>query len=496
MKKYNSKFEDQKIKNTVNNYISREISFMGDNCNVLTSMNLKDGLIDFIIRNSEDGAELATKIFNDDCFGIYNNEKEKDYVHMLFHKVKSDYITCDKCINVVTCKKKWGKNEKLKETILHLYGNLYRYENFELSNKDYNFLVDCGCDEIEDYLTNSYISKYTAIEGWQTRLARELYKNGLLSFSGYKRIEDYFEDIEDTKKVDYHESVEHNSYVKSRNSFYEEVAFKSDALSELKELIGLDVVKNQIEELNDLLAFKKLTKDKLCLPEMNMNCSFEGNPGTGKTTVAKLYADLLYESGFIKTNKLVAVSADSLIAGHIGGTAIKTKEVIESALGGVLFIDEAYQLTPSSDRDFSNDCIATLVREMTEHENDLVVIFAGYKEEMQKFIESNPGMTSRITHRMEFEDYSPEQLYQIFKRMIQKSKLELSNEAEKKIKEILKEKSNLKDFGNARFVKTLCQKIYIKHSSNTMKKIRNKEICLDDKEITTVNMDTIVSVAS
>jgi probable Rubsico expression protein CbbX len=181
------------------------------------------------------------------------------------------------------------------------------------------------------------------------------------------------------------------------------------------ELIGLKPVKSRIREIAALLLVDKLRKNLgLVSSSPGLHMSFTGSPGTGKTTVALRMADILYKLGYSRKGHLITVTRDDLVGQYIGHTAPKTKEVLKKAMGGILFIDEAYYLyKPDNERDYGAEAIEILLQVMENQRDDLVVILAGYKEKMEKFYESNPGLSSRIANHVDFPDYSPEELLQI-----------------------------------------------------------------------------------
>ena len=207
----------------------------------------------------------------------------------------------------------------------------------------------------------------------------------------------------------------------------------AEILSELdNSLIGLEPVKTRIKETASLLLVDK-AREKLGLvnesPTLHM--SFSGNPGTGKTTVALKIANLLYRLGYVRKGHLVSVTRDDLVGQYIGHTAPKTKEVLKKAMGGVLFIDEAYYLyRPENERDYGQEAIEILLQVMENQRDDLVVILAGYKDRMDIFYESNPGLASRIANHVHFPDYSPEELITIGKLMLEEQQYQLTPAAE------------------------------------------------------------------
>ena len=236
----------------------------------------------------------------------------------------------------------------------------------------------------------------------------------------------------------------------------------------LSKFVGMENLKTELRTLKSYLTFrKKAEKENVGLPDLNLHMQFLGNPGTGKTTVARVVADLLFELGYVKTNKLIEVERKDLIAAYVGQSAIKTANVIESARGGVLFIDEAYAL--ANDDGFSQEAIATLIKAMEDYKDELVVIFAGYNDEMIKFIEMNPGISSRLAYTFNFEDYSDDELYKIFEMKMTKNKFKINSDCIEDIKSVIKFFSSVENFGNGRFVDKLIQKILLAHSLNMEK---------------------------
>lgn len=247
-----------------------------------------------------------------------------------------------------------------------------------------------------------------------------------------------------------------------------------EIFEDLNSLVGLKKVKNMLHELVDLIELKNKAGNDLKISNTNMHMVFLGNPGTGKTTVARIVAQILYNLNYIKQNKLIEVSSKDLVAEYVGQTAPKTMDVIEKAMGGVLFIDEAYSLASGKGQgnSYNEEAIATLIQAMENSRDNLVVIFAGYTVEMQDFLNANSGIVSRIGYTVEFEDYTEDELVQIFKNMVKKAGFEITDEAIQKAKDIIKKYKNTKNFGNARFARSLYEKSVIKHASNTKGKKR------------------------
>ena len=244
---------------------------------------------------------------------------------------------------------------------------------------------------------------------------------------------------------------------------------KPDEINGLfEEILGMEDIKKQIISLGKYIKFRnKISKNaKNTLPEMRLHMVFEGDSGTGKTIMARKVTQMLYDIGCIRINKLVEVDRKDLVAEYVGQTAVKTEKVIEGALGGVLFIDEAYSLTSSSSDDFGNEAISTLIKAMEDYKDELVVIFAGYKKEMKKFMQSNSGIASRIGYTFNFKNYKTDELYKIFEIKCNQYSLKITKDVEKKVKEVIQFFSSVENFGNGRFVDKLLQETLINHSAN------------------------------
>nr|YP_009396989.1 Rubisco expression protein [Spyridia filamentosa]ARW66175.1 Rubisco expression protein [Spyridia filamentosa] len=219
-----------------------------------------------------------------------------------------------------------------------------------------------------------------------------------------------------------------------------------------KELIGLQPVKTRIREIAALLLIDKLRNNVgLASGTPGLHMSFTGSPGTGKTTVALKMADILYKLEYIRKGHLMTVTRDDLVGQYIGHTAPKTKEVLKRAMGGVLFIDEAYYLyKPDNERDYGAEAIEILLQVMENQRDDLVVIFAGYKDKMEKFYESNPGLSSRVTNHVDFPDYTCEELLEIAKLMLEEQQYQFAPDAHQVLLEYAEKRMKQPHFANAR----------------------------------------------
>lgn len=241
-----------------------------------------------------------------------------------------------------------------------------------------------------------------------------------------------------------------------------------ELLDELNSLVGLFNVKSKV---NDLISFQKVQKLRknlgLSSPKSTLHLAFTGNPGTGKTTVARIVGRIYKQLGILSKGHFVEVSRTDLIAGYQGQTAHKVKKVIERARGGVLFIDEAYSITENDHADsYGRECLTELTKALEDYRDDLVVIVAGYTEPMAKFFESNPGLKSRFNTFIEFEDYTLDELIAIFQAMCKKEDYLLSSSAESKLRDSITSSIGTtgNHFSNGRFVRNIFEDMIMNHA--------------------------------
>ena len=235
----------------------------------------------------------------------------------------------------------------------------------------------------------------------------------------------------------------------------------------------MDAIKTEVRSLVNMVQVYKLRREHdLPTTDMSLHMVFSGNPGTGKTTVARIMSRIYHSLDILSKGQLVEVDRSGLVAGYVGQTALKTQKVIEKAMGGVLFIDEAYALNGKSENDFGQEAIDTILKAMEDHRDDLVVIVAGYTELMDRFIHSNPGLESRFNRFLMFEDYTPEQMVAIFKMQCKKGCYVLAQGTEELVRDFIAEESADDSFGNARGVRNLFEHILVAQN-NRLAKMEN-----------------------
>ena len=259
-----------------------------------------------------------------------------------------------------------------------------------------------------------------------------------------------------------------------------------------EDLVALVPVKRRIKEIAALLLVQRLRKNLglgINRASVGLHMSFTGSPGTGKTEVATRLADILFKLGYIRKGHLITVTRDDLVGQYIGHTAPKTKEVLKRAMGGVLFIDEAYYLyKPDNERDYGSEAIEILLQVMENQREDLVVIFAGYKDRMDSFYESNPGLSSRVANHIEFPDYSPKELIQIGRMILAEQQYRITDDAEKALLDYLEKRSTLPLFANARTVSNAIDTARMRHANRMF---NSGDAILTKSDLVTLQIDDI-----
>ncbi len=229
-----------------------------------------------------------------------------------------------------------------------------------------------------------------------------------------------------------------------------------ELLAELDDLVGLANVKAEVRRLTSLLQVQQLRAERgLPTIEASKHLVFTGNPGTGKTTVARLLSQIYRAVGVVSKGHLVETDRSKLVAGYVGQTALKTQQTLDASIGGMLLIDEAYALARGGENDFGREAIDTLVKFMEDHRDDLAIVAAGYVEEMQDFIDTNPGLKSRFTRTISFPDYTGDELVTMFVKLGEKHRYHCSDDALVRVRELIDNEPRTRGFGNARFVRNL-----------------------------------------
>lgn len=267
---------------------------------------------------------------------------------------------------------------------------------------------------------------------------------------------------------------------------------EGDPYKELDELIGLEDVKEEVRSLANFVRVQKMRQEKgLKTPKMSYHLVFTGSPGTGKTTVARIVARIYKDLGILKRGHTVETDRSGLVAEYMGQTAVKTNAIVDSALNGVLFIDEAYALVPDasySGGDYGQEAISTLLKRMEDDRDRLVVIIAGYPKEMQRFIDSNPGLQSRFNRYINFPDYTSEELYRIFLMYTKKNEYTLNQEAGVYLRERLEDvvAHKTRNFGNARYVRNVFEKS-IQRQANRVSRMKSPK----EKDLTEITKEDL-----
>ncbi|OJD68918.1 hypothetical protein BAU26_27195 [Bacillus sp. N35-10-4] len=266
-----------------------------------------------------------------------------------------------------------------------------------------------------------------------------------------------------------------------------EIISVEKTMAELDELIGLQSVKQKVKEIYNLVIFNQMRKEQgMKTDNLSLHMVFTGNPGTGKTTVARLVAKIFKALGVLSKGHLVETDRSELVGEFIGHTAPKTMKKIKEALGGVLFVDEAYSLTRSgSTNDFGMEAIDTLVKAMEDNRENLIVILAGYPNEMNEFIECNPGLRSRFNIYVDFPDYTVDELLLIQDLMFDKKEYKITSDAKERVRYILNKKIELnpKSHGNGRLMRNLVEEIILQKAYYAVSQGQKKELDNIDEEI-------------
>lgn len=346
------------------------------------------------------------------------------------------------------------------------------YQNFIDENSNYeNLRVPYVVYYLQEYDEENGTDYATTAKTMYFRYANTIVKSDgtvseaeKIALSNYKEL--LFNNPEEEKEEAYDEVYEE---VESSEDMTSKIPFKDkssggaknpdELLSELSSKIGLDKVKNDVSQLVNFLKVQKMREEiGMSVPPVSRHLVFLGNPGTGKTTIARLVAEIYKSLGILSKGHIVETDRAGLVGHYLGETAQKVKGVVKQALGGVLFIDEAYSLTPETNwHDYGSEAVDTLIKLMEDNRNDLIVIAAGYTDKMNKFLDSNPGLRSRFNKKIEFEDYAPGQLLQIFESFCNQNKYCLDSSASYSLLKLFSFSYENRDekFGNGRYARNL-----------------------------------------
>lgn len=347
-------------------------------------------------------------------------------------------------------------------------------------------VINDNTGNIADFLINIY-----EILGKEVMIVDDVIDDREIAV--YTKLLNYYK-----KEAQEYESIYNSNNLESNNNVnvtkLDEDKSLQELLNELNSLIGLDDVKQNVQSLINLIQIRKIReKRNLKQQPMSLHLVFMGNPGTGKTTVARLLARIYNKIGVLSQGQLVEVDKSDLVGGYVGQTALKVQDVVKSAIGGILFIDEAYSLTSNKDgNDYGKEAVDTLLKAMEDHRDDLIVIVAGYTSLMEDFLESNPGLKSRFNKYLFFKDYTSEELYSIFEKMCKGYKFNITDEAQEYVKDYFKKRciNRNGNFANGRDVKNFFEKALIRQAD----RLSNKGNNLTDEELSELTLSDVEEI--
>ena len=416
----------------------------------------------------------------------YDDDKRRISVEMLEnpYTIVSDDRYCYDFATKLSDLKIMYPNCQDEEELYRLYENdiskVFEISYYDPKEDRVKFLSsneDILKDVEEDSLFNNFFIEYDDDDSLINIQRKDIRKMiNLIEKKKYKLLKEQLIDFNDElENVDeyYEEYCDKIFEEEEMKETSDEDISVDDSLKKLDDLIGLDNIKLEIKRLIKYLEFRDKSKEFLKLEKPNLHMFYTGNPGTGKTTVARIVSEILYKLGYVKNNKFIEITPKDLIAEYVGQTAVKTAEVLKKNKGGVIFIDEAYVLA-SSAQQYAQEALVEIIKELEK--NETVFIFAGYKDEMKKFMQLNPGLTSRIGYYLEYPDYNTEQLYKIFEYKIAKMGFKIDDKLKEKIILNLSGVKDEKHFGNGRYIDKLINKIILEHAINTDKNMDKKDL--------------------
>ena len=356
-----------------------------------------------------------------------------------------------------------GRAEKHTYVIIIGYSD-EQIDKFLALDSRYKFLYGQNRIRLSNMTTEQLCDAYLAELSQDVRAKIADENEFRLQFAEFMAFNEKFLPMGNTELVNY---LSNYSNVEGKPVLPPNAYDNKKAALALEDMIGMNAIKQQIRDFESFITFQKKAKAAgIHVEHGNLHMLFTGNPGTGKTTVARIIASMLFDIGVLPSNKLIEVERKDLVASYVGQTATKTGDVVKNALGGVLFIDEAYALALDDGDTFGKEAIATLVKAMEDHKDNLIVILAGYEKEMADFLKANSGIESRVGYTFRFENYTLSELSQMYINTLTKSNFTLSPGVRTAMENVTEFFVNRRYFGNGRFVKKMAQETIINHAKN------------------------------
>lgn len=439
------------------NYDAKEVYFFLKPTKVIKTRELNFDYSEIKSKYTDELAKIDNQnLWISDNKLIYGYNLDEKVVFDCYPKLKKEYIEntlyndISGCIYI-------GKYNKSDDTtiILNLYKDVLEEVVGEVEFSDLGISLDENSKLTACILNQEKIKKYI----------------NLLENNKTEEVKNFFEEVlnraEEYEKLDISQIINGSQNNNSQKNEGEVInTTLENELNSLRELVGIKNIKDKVNELITYLEFIDKVKENVEMKNPNLHMLYTGNPGTGKTTVARIMSRILYLLGYTKSNKFVEATPKDFIGEYVGQTAPKTAEFIKNNKDGIIFIDEAYDFAGIA-QEFGGEALVEIIKEMEK--NETIFIFAGYKDEMNDFVKMNPGLASRLGYYLEFKDYSTEELMEIFKLKLKKTKFKVSENALMKIYNILEKIDKSKNFGNGRFIDKLFDKIIIKHAINVKK---------------------------